>query len=69
MQQALSALVLVGILIWGFLLYQDTHPVDVVGKFDNAETSSRCAQYGYDVEGQQNLGYGDRIKQLMHGCW
>ena len=69
MQQTLGVLVLVGLILWMFLLYEKTHPVDVLNKVDDANTSERCAQFGYDVEGERNLSYGDRIKQLMKGCW
>lgn len=69
MQQTLSALVLLGLLLWMFLLYEKTHPMDMLNKIDDANTSERCAQFGYDVEGERTLSYGDRIKQLMKGCW
>ncbi len=69
MQQTLSVLVLIGLILWMFLLYEKTHPMDALNKVDNANTSARCAQFGYDVEGERNLSYADRIRQLVRGCW
>ncbi len=69
MQKALQILVIGGLILWGFLWYEKTHPLDMIQRVDDATTSARCAKYAQDVEGVQVLGYGDRIKQFLRGCW
>lgn len=68
MQSTLSFFVVVGLILWGFLMYQKSHP-SLSFSINTPEKKAACAQIGYDVEGQQNLSYGDRIKQVLNGCW
>lgn len=83
MYRIFSVLIIVGLFVWGFLLYQRHGPSAVVpaytGRADDAETSDRCARYRTEVAGggevaaeeedAWSLGYGGRIRQLMHGCF
>jgi len=69
MQKALQFLVIAGLLFWGFLWYEKTYPLNFAINIDDANTSARCAKYAQDVEGERVLGYGDRVKQLLSGCW
>ncbi len=85
MYRAFSTLIILGLLVWGFLLWQRHGPNAMVpeytGRVDNAEMADRCAQYrteisrdgetvrGEDADISWMLGYGGRIRQLIHGCF
>lgn len=68
MQSTLSFLIFIGLLVWGFLMYDKAHPGTLFTIHSKTQIE-RCAKYGYDVEGDRTLSYGDRIKEVMHGCW
>ena len=76
MQRAFSVLIILGLIMWGFLLWERAQPVAqverVVGQVDNANTADRCAQYkmpaGEDSS-TWSLGYEGRIRQFLHGCF
>lgn len=53
-----------------FLYLYLTAPIPI-GGFDNANEADRCAQFReYDEDGKvYSLGYGGRIRQLIHGCF
>ena len=71
MQKALSFLIIIGLVVWGFLMYEKSHPTFSLPHMSvNApEQEARCATFGTDVEGERTLSYGDRIKEIMNGCW
>ena len=76
MMRAFSILIIFGIIVWGFLLWDRTQPVrrveDIAEKVDDANTTDRCAKYRMTDGGDENtwtLGYEGRIRQLVHGCF
>lgn len=83
MYRTFSILVLVGLIVWGFLLLSRYAPgVSLSGfseEVDDATKADRCAQFrtteGVGLEGEQaddgtwKLGYGGRIRQIVHGCF
>ena len=76
MQRLFSVLVILGMIIWVFLLWQQAQPIQRVertaGYVDNANTADRCAQYRMTDDGDGStwvLGYGGRIRQLFNGCF
>lgn len=83
MYRIFSVLIILGLFVWGFLLYQrhgsDTLVPEYAGWVDDAEETERCAQYRTEVADDGDLdaeadgdawslGYGGRIRQLIHGC-
>lgn len=76
MYRIFSALIVLGAIVWVFLLLQRAQLGDqvkeVTKKADNANATDRCAKYrmtdGGD-EGVWSLGYEGRIRQLAHGCF
>lgn len=75
MHRALSILILIGLMIWGFLMLErfnrPSHISEISTRMDDAETAERCAEFrmndGED-ESVWSLGYAGRIKQFIHGC-
>lgn len=70
MHSALKLLILVGLIIWGFILLKEHMPnylPDI--RIADAETDERCQHFGRMEEGEQTLQYGDRIRQIFAGCW
>ena len=72
MQKMLSMLVLVGIAVWIFLMLVQYNP-EMLGMrkpgVEDANSASRCVKYGTVVEGEREMDYRDRVRQLMNGCW
>lgn len=71
MNTALKSLILIGVVIWGFFLVEKYAPEvvpDVQGYFGDSD-SERCAKFGTDIDGVRSLSYGDRIHQVVSGCW
>ena len=75
-QRAFSILIMLGIILWVYLLWQRAHPVErieqIVGEVDDAEVADRCAKYRMNDDGDEStwsLGYEGRIRQLVHGCF
>lgn len=76
MQRVFSVLITLGIIVWIYLLWERAQPVerveDIAGQVDDANTADRCAKYRMTDEGDDStwsLGYGGRIRQLLHGCF
>jgi hypothetical protein len=84
MDRFLKIVLLVGILVWAFLMLERAEPevprsADVVagidGRIENiedAEASHRCAEFRQEVTEDGavwTLGYGGRIRQLFKGCF
>lgn len=78
MYNFLIFLIIAGAILWGVLYYEKTQIVPFPFSIFTAEHQERCAEFdktvgyearGYDLEGMRDLGYGDRIKQIMYGCW
>lgn len=76
MYRIFSVLLILGVIVWAFLLFQRVEPGQqvetIAGKIDDATVSDRCAEYrltdGND-DSTWSLGYEGRIKQLVHGCF
>ena len=76
MTRAFSILIISGIIVWGFLMWERTQPTrrveDIAEKVDDANTADRCAKYRMMDDGDEStwaLGYEGRIRQLVHGCF
>lgn len=76
MQRLFPVLITLGIIVWVFLLWQRTQPIerveDIAERIDDANTDDRCAKYrmhNYEDESTWSLGYSGRLKQLAHGCF
>ncbi len=70
MNKALRYLILIGLVVWGFLMYESSHPnLNFGGTISDANTDTRCDKFKKDVEGEQILSYGDRFAQFAQGCW
>lgn len=62
----LAVLAVVALSFW----YLNRTPVSLPA-FDDAEVSDRCAEFRrVDAQDEDvySLGYGGRIRQLLHGC-
>lgn len=70
MNSALRFAIFVGLALWVFLLLEQYMP-DRLQKPDivDANVASRCQKFGQSEEGVHTLTYGDRIKQIVVGCW
>lgn len=68
MQNMLGTLIFVGLILWGCLIYARTHPSFSL-PINTAAQKERCAQFGYDVEGDHTRSYADRLKEVVSGCW
>lgn len=76
MQRVFSILIIVGIIVWAFLLLERAQPdrrvEELTEQFDDANTTDRCAKYRTTDDNDLttwSLGYEGRIRQLMHGCF
>lgn len=71
MQATLRFLIMVGLIVWLFLMYEKSHPIDAFNFsfFNNAHTSARCAEYATTTEAGTGMDYRDRVRQFMDGCW
>ena len=76
MRRVFSILITLGIIMWIFLLWDRTRPEErveeIAGKLDDANTADRCTKYRTTDEDDLttwSLGYGGRIRQLVHGCF
>ncbi len=83
MNRIFSVLIIFGIIVWGFLMWDRVQPEerahDIASEFDDANTTDRCAEFRMtepEVTGEDNddesvwsLGYKGRIKQLLNGCF
>ncbi len=76
MRRIFSILLILGVIVWGFLLWDRTRPdrriETLVEQADNAETADRCAKYRVTDGGDEStwsLGYAGRIRQLVHWCF
>ena len=72
MNQLLGLLLFIAIIFLGFFLWERAQPEEYTDRIDNAQTSDRCAEFRQrvpDDEGEWSLGYGGRIRQLLHGCF
>lgn len=76
MYRTFSVLVLLGFIVWGFLMLErfgeGSRAREFAERADDANTSERCAEYrttdGEDEE-TWSLGYVGRVRQLAHGCF
>ena len=75
MRHAFSILLILGLIIWGFLLWDRANPKQYTSEFEDAQVSDRCAEFRQEVpdadgedSGVWSLGYEGRIRQLLHGC-
>lgn len=69
MNSTLKVLIVFGLVVWGILMYQQYHPPDLSGKIQDANTADRCAKYRTQVDGEEDMSYGDRFRQFSSGCW
>ncbi len=78
MNRIFSVLIIFGIIVWIFLMWERTQPERYAEHFDDANTADRCAEFrqrGDEVTGDEededvwSLGYRGRIKQLLNGCF
>lgn len=58
------------IVVVGFV-YLNTRPLELPSSLEDATTAERCARFRTtDTEDNvYSLGYGGRIRQLLHGCF
>ena len=72
MQKVFGFLVVLGIVLWVFLVWDREQPEKYTENIDNANKSERCLEFKRpvdDVDGAWSLGYKGRIKQLLSGCF
>lgn len=81
MRTLLPTLLIIGLIIWGFLLWDRSRPDQYARDFadrasevelDDATTADRCARFrtaSDDDDAIWSLGYMGRIQQLFSGCF
>jgi hypothetical protein len=76
MQRTLSVLIILGLVIWAFLLWDHYQPEQryeqATENLNDANKTDRCAEYRVTDNGDErtwSLGYEGRIRQLVHGCF
>ncbi len=75
MQAALKFMIIATLAFWAFLLLAQYRPQGFWtprAHIDDATKNARCARYEQkvdDSEGDRVMGYGDRTKQFLSGCW
>lgn len=76
MRRIFSILIIFGLIVWGFLLWErmqlEQRVKEIAEEVDDANTTDRCAKYRMTIEDDLttwSLGYGGRIRQLVHGCF
>lgn len=79
MNRLFPVLIILGIMLWGFLMWDRARPDAAVQEFaaqaDNANTADRCAKYRTVVTDDAGdeigffLGYKDRLRQLLDWCF
>lgn len=72
MKQFLSILLIMAVLFMGFILWQRAQQKEYTEAIDDATVSDRCAEFRQTAPGEESewsLGYGGRIRQLLHGCF
>lgn len=76
MEGFLKVLLVVGVIVWGLLMWEKSQP-DPVATYNeageyigNAEVDDRCKEFRkpIDAEDGWSLGYGGRVKQFVSGC-
>ena len=71
MHATLRFLIMAGLIVWLFLMYEKTHPIDAFNFsfFENARTSAKCATYATTTDAGTSMDYRDRVRQVLDGCW
>ncbi len=71
MYTALRFLIILGLILWLFFMYEKANPNALLPSFtvDDATRSQKCAQFATTTDAGTSMDYRDRIKQLLAGCW
>jgi len=70
MHKTLNILIIIGLAILLLVWAERVELFSITGdEVVDATTEARCAEFRRDVEGELVMGYGDRIKQFLKGCW
>lgn len=72
MNRFLGVLIILGIIIWGFLIWEKTQPAQYAENFDDATKADRCAEFKQTIDDDPDLevlGYKGRLRQLAKGCF